>query len=88
MRSSDLEQPDAAYWAAEQLHYEEQSVRTRRNDSNACFFNGLFMDEIVLMSKGVAPSAVAPGFVGDFAVRIADRERMAYMEYSLGRGRD
>lgn len=37
------------------------------------FFYGLFMDENLLVSKGVQPSAVAPGFVNDFALRIGDR---------------
>lgn len=37
------------------------------------FFYGLFMDQNLLLNMGVAPSAVVPGFVNDFALRIGDR---------------
>lgn len=37
------------------------------------FFYGLFMDENLLANKGVQPSAIAPGFVNDFALRIGNR---------------
>ena len=41
------------------------------------FFYGLFMDADLLLDKGVAPTAVEPGFVNDFALRIGDRATLA-----------
>lgn len=37
------------------------------------FFYGLFMDEDLLATKGIKPSAVKPGFVDGFALRIGER---------------
>ena len=37
------------------------------------FFYGLFMDERLLATKGIQPSAVNPGFVDGYALRIGER---------------
>lgn len=37
------------------------------------FFYGLFMDESLLATKGIAPSEVKPGFVDGYGLRIGER---------------
>ena len=37
------------------------------------FFYGLFMDERLLATKGIAPSGIRPGFVDGYGLRIGER---------------
>lgn len=46
------------------------------------FFYGLFMDEGLLAGKGIKPSAVSPGIVKGYRLRIGER---ATLEQSPGR---